>query len=92
MPVSQDVQYEHEFSQSFCCNRAEALGRTRCSNSKTSLTGPIAKGLNLVAIVVGSLMFAFSEGGNKRVFAGIVFGIGMAIAAVNFLNWLFPGA
>jgi hypothetical protein len=68
MPVSQDVQYEHEFSQSFCCNRAEALGRTRCSNSKTSLTGLIAKGLNLVAIVVGSLMFAFSEGGNKRVF------------------------
>lgn len=37
-------------------------------------------------------MFAFSEGGNKRVFAGIVFGIGMAIAAVNFLNWLFPEA
>jgi len=24
--------------------------------------------------------------------AGIVFGVGMAIAAVNFLAWLFPGS
>jgi type IV secretory pathway VirB2 component (pilin) len=59
---------------------------------QTSFTGPIARGLSLVAIVIGGLMFAFGEGGNKRVFAGIVFGIGMAIAAVNFLTWLFPGA
>jgi type IV secretory pathway VirB2 component (pilin) len=59
---------------------------------QNAFTGPIAKGLSLVAIVVGGLMFAFGEGGNKRMFAGIVFGIGMAIAAVNFLSWLFPGA
>jgi len=59
---------------------------------QTAFTGPIAKGLSLVAIVVGCLMFAFGEGGNKRMFAGIVFGIGMAIAAVNFLSWLFPGS
>jgi len=59
---------------------------------QAAFTGPIARGLSLVAIVVGGLMFAFGEGGNKRVFAGIVFGIGMAIAAVNFLSWLFPGA
>src|SRR5437660_6529288 len=59
---------------------------------QTAFTGPIARGLSLVAIVVGGLMFAFGEGGNKRVFAGIVFGIGMAIAAVNFLSWLFPGS
>jgi type IV secretory pathway VirB2 component (pilin) len=59
---------------------------------QTAFTGPIAKGLSLVAIVVGGLMFAFGEGGNKRMFAGIVFGIGMAIAAVNFLSWLFPGS
>jgi len=25
----------------------------------------------------------------KRTFAGIVFGIGMAVLAVNFLSWLF---
>ncbi len=56
-----------------------------------SMTGPIAKGLALVSIVVGGLMFAFGEGGSKRMFSGIVFGLGMALAAVNFMNWLFPG-
>src|SRR5215469_14025997 len=50
---------------------------------KTSFTGPIATGLSLVAIVVGGLMFAYGEGQSKRVFAGIVFGIGMAVGAVN---------
>lgn len=54
-----------------------------------AFTGTIAKGLALVAIVVGGLTFAFGEGGGKRTFAGIVFGIGMAVLAVNFLTWLF---
>ena len=58
---------------------------------QTSFTGPIARGLSLVAIVVGGLMFAFGEGESKRMLAGIVFGIGMAIGAVNFMSWLFPG-
>jgi type IV secretory pathway VirB2 component (pilin) len=58
---------------------------------QVSFTGPIARGLSLVAIVVGGLMFAFGEGESKRMLAGIVFGIGMAIGAVNFLGWLFPG-
>ena len=57
---------------------------------KTAFTGTIATGLSLVAIVVGGLMFAFGEGQSKRVFAGIVFGIGMAVGAVNFMAWLFP--
>ena len=57
---------------------------------QTSFTGPIARGLSLVAIVVGGLMFAFGEGESKRMLAGIVFGIGMAIGAVNFMAWLFP--
>lgn len=56
---------------------------------KTAFTGTIATGLSLVAIVVGGLMFAFGEGQSKRVFAGIVFGIGMAVGAVNFMTWLF---
>jgi len=54
-----------------------------------SFTGTIAKGLSLVAIVIGGLTFAFGEGGSKRTFAGILFGIGMAVLAVNFLSWLF---
>jgi type IV secretory pathway VirB2 component (pilin) len=57
---------------------------------QTAFTGTIARGLALVAIVVGGLMFAFGEGQSKRMLAGIVFGVGMAIGAVNFMAWLFP--
>ena len=63
---------------------------TAVNNLQTSFTGPIAKGLSLVALVVGGLMFAYSEGGSKKVFAGIVFGLGMALGAANFMAWLFP--
>ena len=55
-----------------------------------AFTSTIARGLSLVAIVVAGLTFAFGEGGSKRVLAGVLFGVGMAIAAVNFLAWLFP--
>jgi type IV secretory pathway VirB2 component (pilin) len=57
-----------------------------------AFTSTIARGLSLVAIVVAGLTFAFGEGGSKRVLAGVLFGVGMAIAAVNFLSWLFPGS
>src|SRR5436309_6629292 len=57
---------------------------------QAAFTSTIARGLSLVAIVVGGLMFAFGEGDSKRTLAGIVFGVGMAIGAVNFMNWLFP--
>jgi type IV secretory pathway VirB2 component (pilin) len=57
---------------------------------QNAFTTTIARGLSLVAIVVGGLMFAFGEGESKRMLAGIIFGIGMAIGAVNFMAWLFP--
>ncbi len=57
---------------------------------QTAFTTTIARGLSLVSIVVAGLTFAFGEGGSKRVLAGVLFGVGMAIAAVNFLAWLFP--
>ena len=57
---------------------------------RAAFTGPIARGLSLVAIVVGGLAFAYGEGQSKRMIAGIVFGVGMAIGAVNFMAWLFP--
>lgn len=57
---------------------------------RTAFTGSIATGLSLVAIVVGGLMFAYGEGQSKKTLAGIVFGVGMAIGAVNFMAWLFP--
>jgi type IV secretory pathway VirB2 component (pilin) len=57
---------------------------------KTAFTGTIATALSLVAIVVGGLMFAYGEGQSKKALAGIVFGVGMAVGAVNFMAWLFP--
>ena len=55
----------------------------------TAFTGPIARGLSLIAIVVGGLMFAFGEGGSKKALAGIIFGLGMSMGAANFMSWLF---
>ena len=54
-----------------------------------AFTGPIARGLSLVAIVVGGLMWSFGEADSKRMLAGIVFGVGMAVGAANILIWLF---
>ena len=56
---------------------------------QTAFTGPIARGLSLIAIVIGGLMFAFGEGGSKRALAGIIFGLGMTLGAANFIDWLF---
>ena len=55
--------------------------------ARTFMFQPVLK---RIAIVVAGLTFAFGEGGSKRVLAGVLFGVGMAIAAVNFLAWLFP--
>lgn len=56
---------------------------------QNAFTGPIARGLSLVALVIGGLMFAFGEGGSKKLLAGIIFGLGMTMGAANFLRWLF---
>lgn len=75
---------------------AQGTGNSPWENAvnvlETAFTSTIARGLSLVAIVVSGLTFAFGEGGSKRVLAGVLFGVGMAIAAVNFLAWLFPGS
>lgn len=73
---------------------AQAAGGSPWENAvnvlQQAFTSTIARGLSLVAIVVAGLTFAFGEGGSKRIFAGVLFGVGMAIAAVNFITWLFP--
>ena len=61
---------------------------TAVDKLKETLSGPIAKGLSVVAVVIGGLMFAFGEGGSKRTLAGVIFGTGMAVGAVEFLTWL----
>ena len=57
---------------------------------EVAFTGPIARGLSLVAIVVAGLMWAFGDGDGKRQLAGVLFGVAMAVSAVNFMYWLFP--
>ena len=59
------------------------------ANLSAAFTGPIARGVALVAIVIGGLTFAMDEGGGKQKLAGIVFGLGMALGAANFITWLF---
>ena len=57
-------------------------------NISDAFTGPIGRGLSLVAIVVTGLMFAFGEPGGKKALAGVLFGLSMAIGAVQWLTWL----
>lgn len=58
-------------------------------NLELSFTGPLARSMALVAIVIGGLMFMYGEGGAKRQISGIVFGGGLALFAAQFLAWLF---
>jgi type IV secretory pathway VirB2 component (pilin) len=59
------------------------------NNLAITFTGPLARSLALVAIVIGGLMFMFGEAGAKRQISGIVFGGGLALFAAQFLLWLF---
>ena len=68
---------------------AQSPWERAAGNLETSFTGPLARSLALVAIVIGGLMFMFGEGGAKRQISGIVFGGGLCLFAVQFLTWLF---
>jgi type IV secretion system protein TrbC len=61
----------------------------RVANSfKDLFVGPIAKGFSIVALVVCGLSIATMEAGAKRTIAGVIFGVAMAVLAVQFLTWL----
>ena len=68
---------------------AQSPWERAAANLERTFTGPLARSLALVAIVIGGLMFMFGEGGAKRQISGIVFGGGLALFAVQFLAWLF---
>jgi type IV secretory pathway VirB2 component (pilin) len=68
---------------------AQSPWERAADNLATTFTGPLARSLALVAIVIGGLMFMFGEGGAKRQISGIVFGGGLALFAGQFLAWLF---
>jgi type IV secretory pathway VirB2 component (pilin) len=68
---------------------AQSPWERAANNLALTFTGPLARSLALVAIVIGGLMFMFGEGGAKRQISGIVFGGGLALFAGQFLAWLF---
>ena len=68
---------------------AQSPWERAASNLEQTFTGPLARSLALVAIVIGGLMFMFGEAGAKRQISGIVFGGGLALFAAQFLVWLF---
>ena len=68
---------------------AQSPWERAASNLERTFTGPLARSLALVAIVIGGLMFMFGEAGARRGIAGIVFGGGLALFSAQFLVWLF---
>lgn len=68
---------------------AQSPWERAANNLAMTFTGPLARSLALVSIVIGGLMFMFGEAGAKRQISGIVFGGGLALFAGQFLTWLF---
>ena len=68
---------------------AQSPWERAAGNLERTFTGPLARSLALVAIVLGGLMFMYGEAGAKRQISGIVFGGGLALFAGQFLVWLF---
>lgn len=55
-----------------------------------SLSGPVAKAVGIIAIVLTGLGFAFAEGGSAlRKGIGIVFGLAIAFTATTFISTFF---
>lgn len=68
---------------------AQSPWERAANNLALTFTGPLARSLALVAIVIGGLLFMFAESGAKRQISGIVFGGGLALFASQFMTWLF---
>ena len=57
---------------------------------EASLSGPVAKAVGIIAIVITGLGFAFAEGGSAmRKGIGIVFGLAIAFTATTFISSFF---
>ena len=56
----------------------------------TAFSGPIVRGFAIVCVVLGGLELALDTGGHgKKIVGALVFGLGMALGAANFITWLF---
>lgn len=55
-----------------------------------SISGPVAKAIGIIAIVITGIGFAFAEGGSAmRKGVGIVFGLAIAFTATTFISSFF---
>lgn len=55
-----------------------------------SISGPVAKAIGIIAIVITGIGFAFAEGGSTmRRGVGIVFGLAIAFTATTFISSFF---
>lgn len=68
---------------------AQSPWETAASRLQTAFTGPMATALSIVAIAVGGFVLMFGDGAGKRMLAGLIAGIAMAIGAQRWLQWLF---
>jgi type IV secretory pathway VirB2 component (pilin) len=55
----------------------------------TSVSGPVAQTLGVIAIIVFGLGMAFSDGGGLRTGLGILFGLAIAYSASTFFMTFF---
>lgn len=65
---------------------------TAAANLRTLFTGPVVTALSVICVIVAGVTWGFGEGQSKGRLAGMIFGLGMALAAVPFLNWITPTA
>ncbi len=56
---------------------------------QTLFTGTIARVASLIAIVIGGYEFAHGSPGAKKTLGAVAAGTGIAVMAVNVLNWLW---
>lgn len=54
-----------------------------------SVTGPVAKGIAVIAVVIGGLGIAFTDGSFTKKFLMIAMGLAVALMAARFINALF---
>src|SRR5258705_11577408 len=68
---------------------AQSLWERAALNLAATFTGPLARSLSLVAIVIGGLKFMFGETGDNRQIYSIVISVGMVLFESKILTWLF---
>ena len=78
----------------FAATAATAYGQqspwgTALQKIAEEFTGPIARAIVLIGIVVGGFTLIFSEGGSRRTIGNLVFGGSLCLGAAQFVTWLF---